>query len=65
MISTASFYASHLAGPEQAPVAAELLGGYKMSFLLSAVVAAIATACLLISLILRRGRKGNAPIARG
>ena len=65
MISTASFYASHLAGPEQAPVAAELLGGYRMSFLLGAVVAAIATACLLISLILRRGRKENEPMARG
>ena len=65
MISTASFYASHLAGPEQAPVAAELLGGYRMSFLLGAVVAAIATACLLVSLILRRGRKENEPMARG
>ena len=65
MISTASFYASHLAGPEQAPVAAELLGGYRMSFLLSAVVAAIATACLLISMVLRRGRRDSAPMTKG
>nr|WP_088957015.1 MFS transporter [Variovorax sp. HW608] len=65
MISTASFYASHLAGPGRMPAAAELLGGYSMSFLLGAAVAAIATICLLIRLMLIRGGKDREPMPDG
>jgi MFS family permease len=65
MISTASVYASHLAGPGTMPAAAELLGGYSMSFLLGAAVAAIATICLLIRLMLMRGGKDREPMPDG
>ncbi|MDM0032874.1 MFS transporter [Variovorax sp. J22P271] len=61
MISTANFYAAHLAGTGQIPTAAELMNGYKMAFLLGGVVAAVATVGLLISLILRRGGTGREP----
>lgn len=65
MISTANFYAAHLAGVGQTPAPNELMGGYKMSFLLGGVVAALATTCLVISLILRRGKTGREPMAKG
>jgi hypothetical protein len=66
MISTASFYAAHLAGTGQTPAATELMDGYKMSFLLGGAVAGLATACLMISLILRRrGAAGREPMTKG
>ncbi|MGO4396299.1 MFS transporter [Variovorax sp. M-6] len=64
MISTANFYAAHLADTGQTPAATELMKGYKMSFLLGGVVAALATACLLISMILRRGGAGREPMTK-
>ena len=65
MISTANFYAAYLAGTGQTPAATELMDGYKMSFLLGGVVAALATACLTISVILRRGGAGREPMTKG
>lgn len=65
MISTANFYAAHLAGTGRTLAATELMQGYKMSFLLGGVVAALATACLLISMILRRGGAGREPMTKG
>ena len=65
MISTANFYAAHLAGTGHVPAATELMRGYKMSFLLGGVVAALATASLLIGLILRRGAAGREPMTKG
>jgi MFS family permease len=64
MISTANFYAAHRAGAGQTPAAIELMGGYKMSFLLGGVVAALATACLLVGSILRRRGAGREPMTK-
>jgi hypothetical protein len=65
MISTANFYAAHLARTGRTLAATELMQGYKMSFLLGGIVAALATMCLVISMIVRRRKAGREPMTKG